>query len=355
MAAKPTPLKKNTRVKARIVAQAIRDSIEDTQLVLVMGHAYEDYDSLGAALGVCKMARSLGKKAHIVVSQPGIAVDKLGEFLSEYEEYSNIFINATQAEAAIKPDTLLFVIDTHRPVLTAVPSLLDKAEKIIVIDHHRRAEDFIANPLLVYMEPSASSTSELITELITYFDEKLELSRLEASALYAGIVVDTKSFASQTGVRTFEAAASLRRAGADPKMVRQLFRVDMETLKNRAEILNNTELLPGGVVVARYTHPIKNAQIAASQAADMLLNIEGVRVSFVLFPIEDAVAISARSQGDINVQVIMEAMGGGGHQSMAGTQIKNASLDEVSKRLIEIVTKYIKESEPHESNTPARS
>lgn len=352
---KAKAVEKNTRVKARVVAQAIRDAITSAEDVLVMGHTNEDFDSLGAALGVCRMARSLGKPASIVVSHPGIAVDKLGEFLLEYEEYRDIFINPAQAETAIGPDTLLFVVDTHRPALTAAPELLEKAEKMIIIDHHRRSEDFIANPLLVYMEPSSSSTSELVTELLAYFDDKLELTRLEASALYAGIVVDTKSFATQTGVRTFEAASYLRRAGADPRLVRQLFRVDLETLKNRAEIINNTQMLPGGVVVATYTQKIKNSQIAASQAADMLLNIEGVKVSFVLFPIDDGVAVSARSMGDINVQVIMEELGGGGHQSMAGAQIKNVGLDEVRQQVIEVVSKYIKESEPRESHSAARS
>lgn len=351
---KTKAVEKNTRVKARIVAQAIRDAIADAGLVLVMGHANEDFDSLGSALGVCKMARSLNIPAKIVVSQPGIAVDKLGEFLNEYEEYRDIFVNLAQAEPLIKAHTLLFVVDTHRPAMTAAPALLDKVDKTIVIDHHRRSEDFIANPLLVYMEPSASSTSELITELLSYFDGKLELTRLEASALYAGIVVDTKSFATQTGVRTFEAASYLRRAGADPRLVRQLFRVDLETLKHRAEIINNTEMLPGGIVIASYSHKVKNTQIAASQAADMLLSIEGVRVSFVLFPIEDGVAVSARSQGDINVQIIMEGIGGGGHQAMAGAQVKNASLDEVKQKVIELVTKYIKESDSHETNPAAR-
>lgn len=346
---------KNTRVKARIVSQAVRDIVAGADSVLVMGHANEDYDSLGSALGVCKMARSVGKPAKIVVSQPGIAVDKLGELLGEYDEYQGIFISPVQAEEQADDKTLLFVVDTHRPTMTAAPALLSKVDKVIVIDHHRRSENFIANPVLVYLEPSASSASELITELLTYYDEKLELTRLEASALYAGIVVDTKSFAVQTGVRTFEAASYLRRAGADPRLVRQLFRVDFDTLKNRAEIINNTEMLPGGVVIATNSESGKDAQVAAAQAADMLLNIEGVRVSIVLFPIEDGVGISARSQGDVNVQVIMEEFDGGGHQTMAGAQIKKANLTEVKQKVIELVTRHIKESDNYEINPPARS
>lgn len=351
---KAKAVEKSTRVKARIVAQALRDVVNDAAAVMVMGHSNEDYDSLGAALGVCKMAATLGKPAHIVVSQPGIAVDKLGGILAEYERYQGIFITPAQAEELIDNETLLFVVDTHRASLTAAPALLAKAERIIVIDHHRRAEDFIANPFLVYLEPSASSTSELVTELLIYYDDKIELTRLEASALYAGIVVDTKSFATQTGVRTFEAASYLRLAGADPRLVRQLFRVDFDTLKHRAEIINNTQLLPGGIVIATYGQPLKDAQVAAAQAADMLLNIEGVRVSFVLFPTEEGVAISARSQGDVNVQVIMEELGGGGHQTMAGAQLKGAVLDEVKARVAEIAGKYVKESEENENNPPAR-
>ncbi len=352
---KTKTVEKSTRVKARIVAQAIRDIIADAPAVLVMGHAHEDYDSLGAALGIARMAGFLGKPAHIVVSRPGAAVDKLEEFLVEYREYGDLFLTPAKAEEALGPGVVLFVVDTHRPALVAAPSLLGKAEKIVVIDHHRRAEDFVANPLLVYLEPSASSTSELVTELITYFDDKLDLTRIEASALYAGIVVDTKSFSVQTGVRTFDAAAHLRRAGADPRLVRRLFRVDLDTLKHRAEIINNTETLPGGVAIATYTHKTGDSQIAAAQAADMLLNIEGINVSFVLYPIEGGVAVSARSQGDINVQLILEELGGGGHQTVAGAQIKDAGFDEVKSRITALVAKYIKESENRESNPPARS
>jgi c-di-AMP phosphodiesterase-like protein len=352
---KAKTVEKSTRVKARIVAQALRDIIAGASSVVVMGHANEDYDSLGASLGVARMARFLGKPVHIVTSRPGAAVEKLAECLDEYEEHRTLFVDPAQAEAVIGPGTVLFVVDTHRPALVAAPALLGKAEKTIVIDHHRRAEDFIANPLLVYLEPSASSTSELVTELLTYFDEKLDLTRTEASALYAGIVVDTKSFTVQTGVRTFDAAAHLRRSGADPKLVRRLFRVDLDTLKHRAEIINNTETLPGGVVIATYTQKISDPQIAAAQAADMLLNIEGVRVSFVLFPIDGGVAVSARSLGDVNVQVILEELGGGGHQTVAGAQLKGASVEDAKSRVTALVAKYIKESDSRETNPPARS
>ncbi|MEN6565171.1 MAG: DHH family phosphoesterase [Veillonellales bacterium] len=352
---KAKAVEKNTRVKARLVSQAIRESMETAEMILIMGHVNEDFDSLGAAIGVAKMARYLGKTAYIVVSQVNLTVNKLSELFADYTEYQDIFLTPLQAAGLITDQTLLFVVDTHREKLVAAPELLVKAERVIVIDHHRRSEGFINNPLLVYLEPSASSTSELVTELLMYFDDRLDMTRLDATALYAGIVVDTKNFAVQAGVRTFDAAAYLRRAGADPALVRHLFRVDFDTMKAQAEVLSHTELLPGGVIIGLCSHNVKNIQIVAAQTADMLLLIEGTRLSFVLFPLEDGVGVSARSQGEINVQVIMEQMGGGGHQTVAGAQVKNATLGQVREKLLELVVNYIGESDHHESNLTARS
>ena len=352
---KAKAVEKNTRVKARIVSQALREIIGDADNVLVMGHGNEDFDSLGAAIGVSKMAKHLGKTIHVVVSQPGVSVKKLKELLSDYDEYQNLFIRPALAMAHVNGRTLLFVVDVHHPGLTAAPDLLTKAERVVVIDHHRRSESFIANPLLVYLEPSASSASELVTELLMYFDEYMDLTRLDATALYAGIVVDTKNFAVQSGVRTFGAAAYLRRAGADPTLVRSLFQLDLETVKARAEILNQAEMMAGGAVVAICPENVKNAQIVAAQVADMLLGVEGVAVSYVLFPLDEGVGISARSQGDINVQLIMEELGGGGHQTMAGAQIKNTDIHEVKYQLMELSAKYTGESDKNESNSAARS
>lgn len=351
---KAKAVEKNTRVKARIVAQALREIIDDADLVLVMGHNNEDFDSLGAAVGVAIMARHLGKYIRIVVSHPGVSLNKLKEILGDNEEYQELFITQAEAIALTTPRTLLFVVDVHHPELTAAPELLSKVDRIVVIDHHRRSEAFIANPLLVYIEPSASSTCELVTELLMYFDDYLNFNKLDATALYAGIIVDTKQFAVQSGVRTFDAAAYLRRAGADPGLVRQMFRLDFETIKARAEILNQAEMLPGGVVVADCPPNIKNAQIVASQVADMLLNVEGVRVSFVLFTLDDGVGVSARSNGEINVHVIMEEIGGGGHQTVAGAQVKKSSIQEVKNRVIEVSTHYIEESGQNESNSTTR-
>ena len=353
---KAKAVEKNTRVKARIVAQALREIISDADSVLVMGHTNEDFDSLGAAIGVAIMARHLGKPIRIVVSHPGISLSKLQEIFGDHEEYKDLFITQGAAMSLITSRTLLFVVDVHLPEITAAPELLNKIDRVVVMDHHRRSEAFIANPLLVYLEPSASSTCELITELLTYFDDYLTINKLDATALYAGIVVDTKQFSVQSGVRTFDAAAYLRRAGADPKLVRQMFRLDFETTKARAEILNQAEMLPGGAVVAYCPRNIKNAQIVASQVADMLLNVEGVTVSFVLFVMEEGgVGVSARSNGDVNVHVIMEELGGGGHQTVAGAQVKKTSIEDVKRQIIELSAKYIEESGENESNSTTRS
>ena len=343
---KAKPVEKNTRVKARVVAHAIRELMMETDTVLVMGHEGEDFDSLGAALGVARMARLVGTDVKIVVGQPGLAIDKLRELLPEYEEYRNLFVNAADSVKFVSPRSLLVIVDTHRVELTAAPQLLKLVERKVLIDHHRRSEDIIADPLIVYLEPSASSTSELVTELVGYFDEKIELSRLEASALYAGILVDTKNFAVQTGIRTFDAASYLRRAGADPVLVKHLFSVDLDTLKARAKILTGAQLLPGGIIIAICDKEVKNAQIIASQAADTMLTIEGIRVSFVLFHAEDGIGICARSNGEVNVQVIMEQLGGGGgHQTVAGTQLKNSSISEARDRLTRLIADYLGESD----------
>jgi c-di-AMP phosphodiesterase-like protein len=336
-------MEKNTRVKARVVAHAIRELMLEATDVMIMGHEGEDFDSLGSAMGVARMAAHLGKRVNIVVGEIALSFEKLQELLPDYTEYEGLFLTVGEALERVTPSTLLFVVDTHRVFLTAAPQLIDIVDRRVVIDHHRRSEDFIPNPMIVYLEPSASSTSELVTELLTYFDEKIELTRLEASALFSGMVVDTKNFAVQTGVRTFEAAAYLRRSGADPAIVRHLFMVDMETLKLRAAILAGSQSLAGGVVIASCPSEVKNGQIISAQAADTMLSIEGVRVSFVLCPADGGVGISARSNGDVNVQVIMEAFGGGGHQTVAGAHIDGVDLTEARKRLEAVIADYIGE------------
>jgi c-di-AMP phosphodiesterase-like protein len=279
-------------------------------------------------------------------------IDKFADLLHGKEEYENLFVRAEDLSDAVALNPLVIVVDTHIPHLTACPELLSKSNQVVVIDHHRRSEHFIKNPLLVYIEPAASSTSELVTELLMYFEDNLLISRLDATALYSGIVVDTKNFAVQTGVRTFDAAAYLRRSGADPVMVRHLFRTDYETTVALAEAKARSKLYPGGLIVSSCPEMRANGQVIAAQAADSLLRIEDVRMSIVVFQLsEDTVGLSARSTGELNVQVIMEFFGGGGHQNVAGAQVKGEPLEEILERVVDVSQDYIKEYDSNESNT----
>lgn len=343
---KAKAVEKHTRVKARVVAHALSEIIDNADLVLVMGHHNEDFDSLGAAMGVARMARHMGKEVHIVLSDMNEGIDKFTELIKDDPEYAALFVSAKEIGAMTSLNPVLFVVDTHIPDLTAAPMLLERIEQVIVIDHHRRSEHFIESPLLVYIEPASSSTSELVTELLMYFSDDLTLSRMDATSLYAGMVVDTKNFAVQTGVRTFDAAGYLRRSGADPVMVRHLFRTDYETSMAKARTLTSSEFLKGGLIVAVCPENLTNAQLIAAQIADSMLRIEDVRMSLVLFHLENGiVGISARSTGEINVQVIMESFGGGGHQNVAGAQVKGKSLEEIRRRVIELSVNYIEESD----------
>ncbi|MBR6711066.1 MAG: DHH family phosphoesterase, partial [Selenomonadaceae bacterium] len=270
-------VEKHTRVKARVVAHAIREIMETADEVYIMGHHNEDFDCFGAAMGVAKMARQLDKPVHIVLSDMNEGIDKFADLLQGKEEYEGIFVQNEDIMDSTALSPLLFVVDTHVPHLVASPALLERASQIIVIDHHRRSEQFIKNPIMVYIEPASSSTSELVTELLMYFDDDLTLSRLDATALYSGIVVDTKNFAVQTGVRTFDAAAYLRRSGADPVMVRHLFRSDYETTVALAKTKAQSEYYQGGLIVSYIADILPNGQIIAAQAADSLLRVENVR------------------------------------------------------------------------------
>ena len=352
---KAKAVEKHTRVKARVVAHALYETILNADFVLIMSHHNEDFDSLGAAMGVAKMARHLNKKAYIAVSDFNTSVNRLMEMTNDYPEYDNLFVDRTDAIALAAANPVLFVVDTHIPEMTAVPELLNKIDNIIVIDHHRRSENFINKALLVYLEPSASSTAELVTELLMYFSENIDLTRIEATSLYAGIVVDTKNFAVQTGVRTFDAAAYLRRAGADPGIVKMLFREDYDETVIRAEAISKAEALPNGIIVTMCKQITKNSQVIAAQVADALLRIEKVKMSIVLFQLEDAVGISARSNGEVNVQIIMEEFGGGGHQTVAGAQVKEIAIEELRCKVLDASTKYIEESGEDESNSTTRS
>ena len=345
-------VEKHTRVKARVVAHALREIMEGTDEIYIMGHHNEDFDCFGAAMGVAKMARQLEKPVHIVLSDMNDGIDKFADLLDGKDEYANLFVRGEDLAGTVSLNPLVIVVDTHIPHLVACPELLEKTNQVVVIDHHRRSEHFIKSPLLVYIEPAASSTSELVTELLMYFEDNLMLGRLDATALYSGIVVDTKNFAVQTGVRTFDAAAYLRRSGADPVMVRYLFRSDYETTVALAQVKANSNLYPGGLIVGSSPKIYSNGQVIAAQAADSFLRVEGVRMSIVVFQLdENTVGLSARSTGELNVQVIMEFFGGGGHQNVAGAQVKGDTLENILARVIDVSQDYIKEYDSNESDT----
>ncbi|EJP28799.1 DHHA1 domain protein [Selenomonas sp. FOBRC9] len=349
---KAKAVEKHTRVKARVVAHALRDIMEGADEVYIMGHHNEDYDCFGAAMGTLCMARALGKKAHIVLSDMNEGIDRFEDVLRKDESYADVFVRAGDIASVASASALLVVVDAHIPHILADPSLLERIPKVVVIDHHRRSEHFVKNPLLVYIETASSSASELVTELLMYFGENIRPTKFEATALYSGIVVDTKNFNVNTGIRTFDAAAYLRRAGADPVLVRSLFQSDYETTVALARAKATAEFFPGGLIVGSIPEQIQNGQIIASQAADGMLRVDGVRMSIYVFQMTvDTVGISARASGDMNVQVIMEQFGGGGHANVAGAQVKNVPLREVRAAVIEQARKYIEESDRSESDT----
>ena len=339
-------VERNTRVKARVMAKSIRDTMETSDKIFIMGHTREDYDAFGAAVGVALMAKNLGKPVNIVLSDWRDSIEKIFARFKKDEDYSDLFIRENDISMSGVLDPLLVIVDTFIPHLVAAPSLLERVKKVIVIDHHRRSENTIKNPELTYLEPGSSSTCEMVTELLNYFDEKLRIGKLAATALYSGMVVDTKNFTVQTGSRTFEAAAYLRRSGADPVAVNHLFKDDYETTVALAQTKAQSEYYEGGLVVSSIDKIIPNVQAIAGQAADSLLRVEGVRMTVILFQMKnDTVGISARSVGDLNVQVIMEKFKGGGHQNVAGAQVKNVPIDELKKSVVETARAYIDESD----------
>ena len=343
---KAQAVEKHTRVKARVVAHSLREQIEASDEVYVMGHKNEDFDALGAAIGIARLASYSKKKVRIVLSETNDGVDKCVDMIAEAPEYHAIFIRENAIEEfAPKPKALLVVVDTHIPHMVASPKILSAVSRKVIVDHHRRSESVIETPQFSYIEPSSSSASELVTELSMYYADDVKLTRYDATALYAGIVVDTKYFAVQTGVRTLEAAAYLRRAGADPVLVRQLFREDYATYLALAKAMAASTMYEGGLVVTSCRGNQSNIQTIAAKMADILLSIEGVSMSIVVFQLkQDVVGISARSSGELNVQVIMEEFGGGGHQNVAAAQVKNANLDEIESQVVEIAKKYIREN-----------
>ena len=352
---------KGTRVRARIVAQTINEQMQAADKVFVMGHANEDYDAIGSAIGMAKLSLSLNKETFVVVSGRNENVNRISEMLASEnmkvtgheENYNSIMVEEEEALKHITPNSLLILVDHHREILTASKAVLEAIPKRIIVDHHRRAEDLIGDTVLLYLEPSSSSTSELLTELVGYFNDRLEINPAEATALYSGIVLDTKNFAVQTGERTFEAAALLRRSGADPNMVRLMFKDDMDVLKLRARLIAEAKTIEPGIAIALYKRAEKGAKatILAAQVADTLINIEGIHVGVAINEYKDgSLGVSARSDGSVNVQIIMEELGGGGHQTVAGVQLDNMRAADIEPQIIALAKKQLEQLEEKDNN-----
>lgn len=347
---KAKQVERNTRVKARVKAHALREIIESREHVVIMGHTISDVDSLGAAIGVYCAARVLGKKAQIVLNEVTTSLRPLVECFTEEKGYpADLFIKNEEALLITNKNTLVMVVDTNRPSYTECPELLNRTDTICVFDHHRQNSEVIENPVLSYIEPYASSACEMIAEVLQYFSENIKLEPSEADCIYAGILIDTNNFMTKTGVRTFEAAAYLRRAGAEVTRVRKMLRNDMAAYKARAEAVRHAEVYRGAFAISVCpADNIESPTIVGAQAANELLNIVGIKASFVLTEYQGKIYISSRSIDEINVQLIMERVGGGGHLSVAGAQLTNCTIQEAKRMIQDTIDEMIKEGDIQE-------
>ena len=338
-------IERNTRVKARVKAQALREIMETREQIIIMGHPIADVDSFGAAVGLYCAAREIRKNARIVLNTVTSSLRPLVESFSEEAGYpADMFINSEQAEEMADAQTLVIVVDTNRPSYTDCPRLLEISKSIVVFDHHRQGSEQVVNPILSYIEPYASSACEMIAEVLQYFSEKVHLKSNEADCIYAGILIDTNNFMTKTGVRTFEAAAYLRRCGAEVTRVRKLLREDMAAYKARAEIIRHAEVYRGLFAISICeSQELESPTVVGAKAANELLNIVGIKASFVLTEFQHKIYVSSRSIDEIDVQQIMERLGGGGHLNVAGAQIENASVEEVKRRIEDILDIMIDE------------
>lgn len=332
---------KRTKVKSRVMANALAELIDEAKQVYVMGHSYADMDALGAAAGVCAIVRKRGKKCRIVIDTENNAAHPMLRRLQALPEYQGAFLSGDDAFLRVQPETLLVVVDTNRPGSVESEPLLDACNRVAVIDHHRRGSSYIDKMALNYHEPYASSASELVTELLQYLIEPGDLLKAESEALLAGIVLDTKNFTNRTGGRTFEAAAYLRRAGADTADVQRMFQSDLQSMISRYDIIRRAELYHGDIAIAALDQECD--RVIAAKAADEMLTLQGVRASFVLYRKDDGIYISARSLGEINVQVLVETLGGGGNSTTAGGQCSGMTVAEAKTALLRAIDKYFEE------------
>lgn len=337
-------VEKRTKVKARIVAHALEELIKENDKIMIMGHTNPDIDAIGSALGIYRIAKTLEKEAKIVANVETPSIKDLYESIKD--QYQEVFISSETALAQVDSGTLIIVVDTHKKTYVESPELLTKTNKIVIIDHHRRSADFIDNSILTFQEVYASSAAELVTEIIQYTQNEVELSEVEAEALYAGIMMDTKNFTFKTGVRTFEAAAYLRRCGVDIIKVKKWFQSDLESYNTISEIVRKAEIVRDSIGISIYDVQEKETSLICAKAADELLTIGNITASFVLGLMEDGkVCISGRSIGDVNVQMILEKLGGGGHITLAGAQLENVAIDEAKQELISKINEYFEEKE----------
>ena len=336
---KSVQMEKNTRVKARVKAHALREYVESKEKVVVMGHSLADIDSLGAAIGVYRIAKTLNKKAHIVVTEVTSSIRATMERFKESPEYEeDMFISGTKAQEIVNDQTLLMVVDVNRPNYTDCKELLGLTKTIVILDHHRQTGEAIENAVLSYIEPYASSACEMIAEILQYIEEGLKLRPIEADAMYAGIMIDTNNFLTKTGVRTFEAAAYLRRNGADVTRIRKMFRTAFVEYQAKAQAVTSAEIFMNYYVFAvSESDGLDSPTIVAAQTANDLLDIDNTKASFVFTEFNGRIYISARSIDELNVQVVMEQVGGGGHMSVAGAQLSNCTILEAMDRVKAVI------------------
>ena len=336
---KTKQVEKNTRVKARVKAHALREIIETKESLLIMGHKLSDIDALGAAVGIYKAARLFNKPAHIVLNDVTASLRPMVDRFLDSEDYGpEVFVNSEEAVDIMNSGTLVVVVDVNRPSRTECPELLKMTKSVVVLDHHRQTSEIIENALLAYIEPYASSTCEMVAEILQYIQDGIRLRPLEADAMYGGIVIDTNNFVQKTSVRTFEAAAFLKRHGADVIRVKKLFRDNFSDYKWRADSVSRAEIfLDCFAITVSESEGVQSPTVLGAQIANELLDINGIEASFVLTEYNNKIYVSARSLDTINVQLIMERMGGGGHMNMAGVQIEGKSLEEVKQMVIETV------------------
>ncbi len=343
---KSKAVEKKTKVKSRLIGHALREIILESKDIYIMGHKYPDMDAMGASVGIYDICKSCNKSANIVLNNANDSIDEFISRLKSSDYYSDIFISSDEAIKNCTKDTLVIVVDTHRPNFTECPDLLSISDKVVVIDHHRRGVEFINDTVLLFHETYVSSTCEMLTELVQYMEDDVKINKLTAEGLLAGISLDTKNFAFKTGVRTFEAASYLKKAGADTIEVKKLFNSNLKDFIAKAEIMQSTKVINNKICLAYCKADINNINVVVAQAADELLSIKDVEASFVLGKTKSGtIFISARSLGSINVHVLMEKLGGGGHIDIAGAQLQNVSLEEGYNMVSDIIKQYLEEEE----------